>query len=358
MATTPMDERPRLSLKPLWAPQFNLGVFPGSSLKPTRGHIYAPSPRSPKALPTPVLPSASHEGSMRQHERALVERLDQRIHQSREGSEISPAGSAPVSRPLSPIGEGHTAASQRAPSISMSIPSAGRHVPPPPTPASPATTFPRRQTLVAETRSMLLAGLGEDAERRQSAPIHRSPIEAKKMQQAMMLEQLRAWGNVYHGDTKSADVFVQAVSLRNPSDQSSNCSEASNSAASSPQLQGKHVTVRARVRPRDIERKPFLIQREFDVDELRSTIPDPLPSGYVPPSPIAVARTPTLQVRQRSPLSSHPPRRRSSSARHGLLPSGHGLRPGSSVDARALMRGTNAMPMREYITRHLHISAS
>ena len=38
------------------------------------------------------------------------------------------------------------------------------------------------------------------------------------------------------------------------------------------------MTIRARVRPRALGRKPFIIKREFDMDELRATIPEPLPT--------------------------------------------------------------------------------
>ncbi|KAM0329344.1 hypothetical protein ACHAQA_004650 [Verticillium albo-atrum] len=155
-----------------------------------------------------------------------------------------------------------------------------------PPPSSPATTFPRRQTLVAETRSMLLAGLTEDVDRRQSVPANRFR-ENPKAQQVMLLEQLRAWGPVYLGDLKNADVFVQAMALRRPSDASST-SEHSN-ADETPQHSPKvdyqprrHSMIRARVRPRDVERKAILVERVFDMDVLRSTIPEPLPMSTEP----------------------------------------------------------------------------
>ncbi|KAM0283880.1 hypothetical protein ACHAQH_002262 [Verticillium albo-atrum] len=281
---TPMDERPRPTLTPLWTPSYSFDGRPRSPMKaPRPPHIYSSSPSSPKTLPTPVYPPGSHEGLMRQHERAMVDRLDQRLRQDKQKSELSPPGSACVSRPLSPITEGQTTASQF---VSVSpLPSARRAFQPPPTPASPTSTFPRRLTLVAETRSMLLAGLTDEAGPRQSVPYH-ARRESQAGQQNFLLEGLRAWGHVYYGEAKNADVFVNAVALRRTSDASS-VSEHSitdETPQHSPNLghqPRRHSVVRARVRPRDIDRKPFLIQREFDLTELRSTIPDPL-SAAVP----------------------------------------------------------------------------
>ncbi|KAH6692645.1 hypothetical protein F5X68DRAFT_250879 [Plectosphaerella plurivora] len=349
MATTPMGDSPHLNLKPMWTPHFDFGVLPtGSPLKPNRGHIYSPSPRSPKTLPTPVLPSVSYDGVMRQHERSLVERLDQRIRQTRDGSEVSPVGSTSNSRPISPV-EPDQNNQKRLPSLF--IPSARNLLQHPPTPASPASTFPRRQTLVSETRSMLLAGVDGDSDRRQSVAINRPPVDASKIHHEQL--KLRAWGDIYFGDIKSADVLVQAVSLRRPSDISSASSEASNSAASSPLVYQKHLVVRARVRPRNPQRKNFLIQREFDIDQLRATIPDPLPTGFVPQSP-ATGRAPTLQVQRGSPLVQE--HRRASMVRHvmspvinnhrrGSLQVGNGHRRVSTIDTHALMRGNKAMPI-------------
>jgi hypothetical protein len=350
-----MGDSPHLNLKPMWTPHFDFGVLPGSPLKPNRGHIYSPSPRSPKTLPTPVLPSVSYDGVMRQHERSLVERLDQRIRQTRDGSEVSPAGSTSNSRPISPVEPDNASQQKRLPSLF--IPNARSILQHPPTPASPATTFPRRQTLVSETRSMLLAGTDGDMDRRQSQsmPINRASVDASKIHHEQL--KLRAWGDIYLGDTKSADVLVQAVSLRRPSDMSSTCSEASNSAASSPQmLFSRHLVVRARVRPRNPQRKNFLIQREFDIDQLRATIPDPLPTGFVPQSPVT-ARTPSMHVPRGSPLAQHE-HRRGSMARPGMSPAviahrrgslqvGNGHRRGSVVDVQALMRSNKAMPIRK-----------
>ncbi|TDZ32078.1 hypothetical protein C8035_v000819 [Colletotrichum spinosum] len=145
----------------------------------------------------------------------MVDLLGQKLRQS---NELSPPKSRP--RPLSPLSETFSVADGRR--FSAAAISPRRPVPPQPaTPLSPpAVAAGRRQTLAAENRCMLLAGLGEEAKRRQSVPnagYLASPRDTKRHQ----LEQLRAWGHVYLGDAKSCDVFVQAMALRRPSDASS-----------------------------------------------------------------------------------------------------------------------------------------
>ncbi|PBP25890.1 hypothetical protein BUE80_DR003192 [Diplocarpon rosae] len=81
-------------------------------------------------------------------------------------------------------------------------------------------------------------------------------------------EHLRDWGYAYLGNTATADAFIRAVSLRRPS--------------MAVGLGGDDVggrpttdltTIRARVLPHGKDRQPFVIQRQFDIRELRSSIP-------------------------------------------------------------------------------------
>ena len=83
-------------------------------------------------------------------------------------------------------------------------------------------------------------------------------------------DHLREWGYAYLGNTATADAFVNAVSLRRPSlalvkedDVQVKCESLG------------MVTIRARVLPKAKERHPFLIQRQFDIEELRTSIPAP-----------------------------------------------------------------------------------
>ncbi|TVY14931.1 hypothetical protein LARI1_G008373, partial [Lachnellula arida] len=81
-------------------------------------------------------------------------------------------------------------------------------------------------------------------------------------------DRLRDWGSVYLGNTETADAFVNAVSLRRPSLVLTREEGHALQPGSS-----NLVTIRARVAPRAKERKPFLIQRQFDIEDLRTSIP-------------------------------------------------------------------------------------
>lgn len=72
--------------------------------------------------------------------------------------------------------------------------------------------------------------------------------------------ELLALGHVYYGNAASANCLVMSLPLE--ADQRTITSTA-------------RVIFRVRVRPCNIEHKPFVLQRIFDMDELRSTIPDP-----------------------------------------------------------------------------------
>ncbi|TGO48672.1 hypothetical protein BCON_0233g00120 [Botryotinia convoluta] len=96
-----------------------------------------------------------------------------------------------------------------------------------------------------------------------STLIHRVPFEYTH-------DRLQTWGHLYFGNIVTADAFVNAVNLRRPS-------------LGMIKEQGMHesfrisgqVIIRARVLPREIERKPFWIQREVDIRELRDNMPMP-----------------------------------------------------------------------------------
>ncbi|ROT42458.1 hypothetical protein SODALDRAFT_326617 [Sodiomyces alkalinus F11] len=128
---TPLDNRPRPSLKPLWTPYYDLRGSPRSPLRSARAYAFTPSPCSPKTLPTPAYPPAAHDSIMRQHERTMVNRLDSMIRHAKKDPDVLPAGSTPASRPLSPI--------------PVSYPGSGcRQAQPLPVPPTPADSFPRR----------------------------------------------------------------------------------------------------------------------------------------------------------------------------------------------------------------------
>jgi hypothetical protein len=87
------------------------------------------------------------------------------------------------------------------------------------------------------------------------------------------LEILR--GPAYYGNVWPVDCFVVARSLRRPSDTASGEEERSKDSDVS---WSRQVTIRARVRPMEAsQRKPFVLQRVFDREELSATALSPRP---------------------------------------------------------------------------------
>jgi hypothetical protein len=76
-------------------------------------------------------------------------------------------------------------------------------------------------------------------------------------------ERLREWGPVFLCNQATADAFINAVSLCRPKLILVKEKEANSS---------RLVTIRARIFPKSKERKPLLIQKDFDVSELRASI--------------------------------------------------------------------------------------
>lgn len=253
----------------------------------------------------------------------MVARLDQRGRlEHHQSSTTTPS--------LSLISEQQTLSARRTSIISSPLPSA-----PAPSPLSPgfAVQYPRKQTLAAKTRSILLSGLPDGlprqqvsdantvAQRRQSLPMVSPSSRWERRNSLQMRQELQAWGHVFFRNGSYASCFVSAVALRRSSDSSS----ADESAAA----MGKNqVTIRARVRPCALDRKPFLIKRAFDMDELRATIPELSPVS-------ARTRRFSTDLSARSPLPAG--RRRSSIAVGGELGADRDMSP---------IRGTHPVPIR------------
>jgi hypothetical protein len=82
------------------------------------------------------------------------------------------------------------------------------------------------------------------------------PATQTKISSERTLDRLLEWGPTYLGKAATADVYIKAVGLV----------DAEKSGAS--MTNGKEITVRARVLPRASKRKPFLLQRRFNLDEM------------------------------------------------------------------------------------------
>ncbi|KAK4658444.1 hypothetical protein QC762_101840 [Podospora pseudocomata] len=234
--------------------------------------------------PSAMLPASGNDIAMRLHERAMIDSLDHR------GRHLEPQCSPGTARSLSPIVE-HGLNSRRASMASLPLPRV-----PAPSPQSPSFHhYPRRPTLASETRSILLSGIGDQGsrhpdglpritsssfdDRRQSLPSS-FVTPAPRRNSHQLRQELQAWGHVFLGNGSEAQCFVSAVPLRRSSGNSSADDEDTvmkdETTPVTPEPPNQ-LTVRVRVRPCALDRKPFLLTRTFDMDMLRATVPEPSP---------------------------------------------------------------------------------
>ncbi|KAI1799127.1 hypothetical protein F4811DRAFT_545342 [Daldinia bambusicola] len=345
----------RPGLEPIWTPSYHyVNNMPKTIVRPTPMSAgLSPSPISPKTFPSLPSPSpvhpASYDGSMRRQDRALVNSLDQRAVPSLN------------SAPLTPIEEySPSPLVARLEKISILPPMSLANSPLAPAPSD--VPFRRRSLMSLIDGPASIAGQRQVRNHSYSSMEYLTSPNSPRWDAAVRLRnQLRSWGPVYFGNAKMADAFIIPRSLRQH-----NChSPTSPSFAKLPPPAAvaggalpppnKRLTVRAIIRPQSQDRPAFLIQRNFDLDELRATIPDP------PPHPAAQAtningvtdgprspRSPAELISQQKsggvsspPLQQQSRLRRSSTARSGVL-----LR----TDARALdlegsVRDGKAVPM-------------
>ncbi|KAI1454850.1 hypothetical protein F4805DRAFT_438160 [Annulohypoxylon moriforme] len=341
--TSDVNVSRRPSLEPLWTAYRSHGDLPNPVFRPTPINVsMSPSPLSPKSLPgpSPVHP-ASYDKSMRKQDRALVDSFDQRTRH------------VVNSAPLTPIDEySPSPLVARLEKISILPPMSISHGLP--TPASPS--LPRRGSLGVPERSGSIVGV-PGAQDRSPTYYNRdvSPVSPRRDSILEVHDQLRSWGHVYYGNAKTADAFIIARSLRRRSSDSSTeitRPEIVKPTASAPTR--NRLTVRAIVRPRALDKPSFLIQRNFDIDELRATIPDPPPRPLVNRSPNEWRRPSLPSIL--FPGGTSPSRsRRSSSVRSGAL-----LRSSiNSLDIDSLIRDARAVPIHlKYVRVYLPVVAA
>ena len=282
------------------------------------------SPTAPRSLPSPILPVPyAYPSSMTKHERSMVERLGQQRRQP----------SADLSRSatihLPPIEE-QTSLTARLDTMTVNSP---------PLPGPPSQSdHSRRQSMAAEARSVLLSGLPESeasglvsrVPRRHSTP--NLEIQKPFRRGHNILQQLHAQSRLYYGNARTADIFVAPVQLRRPN----NSPDADKDVKQERQQDQPpaQLVLRARVRPRTPERQPFVIERTFELETLRSTAVAPVTAAAA-----FAARRQSAEASSRTPRPSVPRQRATS------LVDGRPTRPASGTS----LSGNNAIPMRRYI---------
>lgn len=246
---------------------------------------WAPSPISPMTRPLPLHPEHS-EQRMKDHDKATVERLEPR---SRRASPNPESDLRRVSlRPIAELGlpTPRTAALDKRPPMT-------------------APLFPpyRRPTMIEETRNMLLFEPGAEKgvppqmfERRLSAPS--GDALARNIQIQRQREQMRRRSLLGSQGPHEPDLMVVPVEHRR------------HSTLAPPEMEGQHTPMvqgnklNLRVVVHSHGRKPVVLTRNFNLDELRATIPDPSPSPRVQASrraSLAVLQTPMTATRPPSP---------------------------------------------------------
>lgn len=258
------------------------------------------TPCSPMSRPPPMYPD-SGDDRMRELDKAAVDRLEPRSLNS-PIPEICPRTTS-----LKPISEFVSAS-----------PLSYAHQRPPL--SAPLLRLPgyRRPTIVEETRSMLLhhdAGLDRLAYpppphalgRRGSAPP--GVLRARNVQLERQREHLRRRSLAGPYSSREPDLLVVPVELKRLSTIATHTADGD---MPSPHPVDGRLTTRVVIHSRN--RKPLVLTRTFDLNELRATIPQHVQSSSSPPPALPCSRRAsmaTLQVptpltgnRPRSPLSS------------------------------------------------------
>ncbi|KAF2996128.1 hypothetical protein E8E14_003244 [Neopestalotiopsis sp. 37M] len=307
------------NLEPIWTDYRNLSGMPKTAFKPAASPegLPSPSPMSPKSLPSPIYPAAHNSYTTRQHEKRVM--ISDGFDSAR--SQRSSNGSSGKSlRSIDEEEEQETPLTARLERFSNNLPPLtlqfGLPSPPagpPPTVAQLLSPQPNRDSLqrwgtVLEPKTTVSFPLQSielsqppGLHRRNSAvtgtrPLPPPPPPPREQSVVEIRDQLRNWGHVYHGNIETADAFVIARSLRRQSsslvihharggDSITGCSARSREGPSP----STRKTVRAIIRPKALERHSFLIQRTFDMDQLRATIPDPPPVVVSNPSSSAAS---------------------------------------------------------------------
>lgn len=283
MTTTATEARARPAIEPIrtTGPELNTRSF--RARMALKSPAWSASPLSPRSLPLPGCQELRDE-QMRQHDKMAVGRLESR---SRDSSKLEPSLRNVSLRPIAELAlpSPNTLPARRSPL------SAPLFAPP----------VYRRPTIVEETRNMLLQGqdgeqgghLSQAYGRRQSAPP--GVLHARAMQIAREREHLRRRGFVGSYRPREAELLVMPVELRRHS-------TITGAEPPSPCPVDGRLTTRVVVHSRG--RKPLVLTRTFDLDELRATLPRVSPVDRADQgrrASVATLQPPSTANRQSSP---------------------------------------------------------
>ncbi|KAL2675302.1 hypothetical protein Neosp_011486 [[Neocosmospora] mangrovei] len=252
MTTTATEARARPAIEPIrtTGPELNTRSF--RARMALKSPTWSASPLSPRSLPLPGCQELRDE-QMRKHDKMAVDRLEPR---NRDSSKLEPSLRNVSLRPIA----------------ELALPSPNtlpaRHSPL----SAPLFAPPvyRRPTIVEETRIMLLQGqdgeqdghVSQAYDRRQSAPS--GVLHARAIQIARQREHLRRRGFVGSYRPREAELLVMPIELRR-------LSTITGAEPPSPCPVDGQLTTRVVVHSRG--RKPLVLTRTFDLDELRATLP-------------------------------------------------------------------------------------
>ncbi|KAF4978954.1 hypothetical protein FZEAL_4751 [Fusarium zealandicum] len=335
MTSTTTEARPRPAIEPIrtTGPDFTFRSL--RARMAFKSPAWSASPLSPRSLPLPGL-QESRDEHMRQHDKRTVDRLESR---SREDPKLESSLHNVSLRPIAELAlpTPSTLPAQRSP---LSAP-----------PFVPSIY--RRPTIVEETRSMLLHEADQHAarayDRRQSAPA--GVLQARAVQLARQREHLRRRGFVGSYRPRDTELLVMPVELR----RLSTMPPRSDTGPPSPYPVDGRLTSRVVVHSRG--RKPLILTRTFDLDELRATLPRRDAMEHVDQTrsaSVATLQPPsTTTTRPRSPGFTN--ERRHS---YGALP-GLDTTRSSAVERRGSRQGLSPVPIHlEYARAYLPVVAA
>ncbi|KAI8684796.1 hypothetical protein NCS57_00146700 [Fusarium keratoplasticum] len=335
MTTTATEARARPAIEPIRTTGPELNTWSFRARMAFKSPAWSASPLSPRSLPLPGCQELRDE-QMRQHDKMAVDRLEPR---SRDSSKLEPSLRNVSLRPIAELAlpSPNTLPARRSPL------SAPLFAPP----------VYRRPTIVEETRNMLLQGqdgeqgghLSQAYDRRQSAPP--GVLHARAMQIARQREHLRRRGFVGSYRPREAELLVMPVELRR-------LSAITGAEPPSPCPVDGQLTTRVVVHSRG--RKPLVLTRTFDLDELRATLPRVSPVDRADQgrrASVATLQTPSTANRLSSPgLVTE--RRHS----HGALPARSPQR-SPAAERRSSRQGLSSVAIHlEYARTYLPVLAA